>query len=79
MILSTLASGASDPVPGQKDFIPTPCQEWAARNGATAEGIHQACSVRARAGTALHMDILSQRDQKLHRADFQPASVLSTL
>ena len=44
MILSSFAFGSSDSITGQMDFIPMPCQVWAARNGDMADGIHQASS-----------------------------------
>lgn len=68
VILCTIAVGVFTLVTGQMDFISTPCYECAGRNEAMAEGIHQAVSAPARAGAALHMHILSQREQKLHRA-----------
>lgn len=44
MILTTIARGLSGPVTGQMAFIAVPCQEWAARSGATAEGTDWAFS-----------------------------------
>lgn len=44
MILTTIARGPLGPVTGQMAFIAVPCQQWAARNGATAEGTDWAFS-----------------------------------
>lgn len=78
MILTTLARGPSDPVTGQMDFIAMPCQEWAARNGATAEGADQAFSRLAK--QVLPCTCTFYREGSGSAVDFfQSLSVRSTL
>ena len=76
MILSAIAFGAHDPVTGQPDFIPMPCQEWAARTAATAEGIPlcQPDQVPRHTGT-----LYPNGSKSLTESAFRPASVLSEL
>lgn len=92
VILSTIALGAFVPITGQMNFISTPCYEWAERNEATAEGIHQAVSAQARAGAALHMHIypkgsksftelclLTHQCNRIHSGNFQNANSVHTV